>query len=218
MWFFKKKVKFGGIGFFISLVSLAVILLINVVFILLDLENIDLYTLRGVIIASIFGYFITNLTIKGGLQVFFHEFKHSLPSGFVGNRARDIKLGRNSGEFSYAYSEETAKYNALIALAPYWLPLFSFTIIVIPYLFRLDIDFAIWQLVVAFAYGADCSSNWRDIGAYQTDFQVIRGGPKVAYIYVVLMNLVYFTFIFTYLNFNLEGLANWLVQYVSLVY
>lgn len=152
------------------------------------------------------GIFVAFYVLQGKYNVLVHEFKHSLISGLVGNRWRGMKVSKESGQFTYAYSKHTAAYNAFIALAPYWVPLFTFL--------SLLLALALWRhqphtlaVVVGVGFGIDLVMNTRDIGPHQTDFTLIRGGFPIGLVYVVAMNLCLHSFLAAWLMQGVPGLV-----------
>ena len=118
-----------------------------------------------------------------------HEFKHSVISNLVGNRHRGLKIGRNSGHYSYAYSKRTAHYNAFISLAPYITPVFTFVAVLVSLIFYRD-ERQIAAAIVGFGYGVDILLNMRDISPIQTDISLIRGGYGMGLLYIAAWNLL----------------------------
>ncbi|MCS6893510.1 MAG: hypothetical protein NZO16_02940, partial [Deltaproteobacteria bacterium] len=71
------------------------------------------------LLALLFGIlgFLGALGIKGKARVFYHEFKHKIVSGLVGNKPKRLEIkSDNEGEFEFEYTTETKKYNPFIAL------------------------------------------------------------------------------------------------------
>lgn len=71
------------------------------------------------------GAWVGRYLIQNHLQVLIHELKHAVYQNMVGNRGKSIRIRKTSGHYGIEYSEDTKQYNAFIALAPYWLPMFS---------------------------------------------------------------------------------------------
>lgn len=195
----------GGFAFFLSLLAL----------VLIDLSNLSaIPALKKVAHFSFslyfFGAFALGLVIglfvfTQHLKVFIHELKHALLSGLVGNRWRGMMVKGRSGHFEYAYSSRTARYNAFISLAPYWIPLFTL-------LFLLIASAAFgsrptWIMAaLGFGYGIDLVCNMRDVSPHQTDFSLIRGGFVVGLIYVIAINLMILSILLTYVFAQHAGL------------
>lgn len=152
--------------------------------------QIALFLIMGFSVGAWFSYAL----IAGAPSVFLHELKHSIMSNLAGNRAKGMKIKRKTGHFTYQYTADTAKYNAMIALAPYFLPLFTVSSILIVLVFlREHHNFAV--AAVAFGFGADLVLNFRDVSPIQTDLTRITGGYNVGVTFVVAMNFVMGSFL-----------------------
>ncbi|MCB0334022.1 MAG: M50 family metallopeptidase [Bdellovibrionales bacterium] len=184
----KKKEKHGGIAFFSSL------------FFLLFLSSIHLFLLPGLLDSYAFlrasrfiggiilGLWFAHQFIRGHLSVLLHEYKHAIVSGLVGNKWKGMKVKSDSGHFQYAYSKDTASYNAFISLAPYYTPLLLTPALILGLIFeKSNVDIALFM--VGIGYGIDLLINTRDISPAQTDFSNLTGGYKVGIFYVFAMNL-----------------------------
>jgi len=143
--------------------------------------------------------------LAGKYNVLVHEFKHWLVSGLVGNRFKSLKVGEQSGHFSYSYSRRTAAYNAFIAVAPYCIPLFTFVFLLV--------SLAGWRhdrntvaLLIGIGYGADIVMNLRDISPRQTDLTYIRGGFWVGLTYVAAANLSFSSLLLAWILQGWNGL------------
>src|SRR5262249_1971789 len=116
----------------------------------------------------------------------------------AGNRAKNMRVASESGDFTYEYTKRTAHLNAFIALAPYWFPLFTIvvTLPAILSVIKIHLWFADHGLAVAIvgaAFGADLALNVRDISPLQSDFSVLRGGFRAGVLYVFFVNLTLFS-------------------------
>ncbi len=184
----KKQLSVGGFAFFSSLFFLCLLSVLNIS-LLPDLWNVENFPyLVSFGIGMIPGGFIAMYFIQGHPSVLIHEFKHSLVSGLAGNRARGLKVKKDSGYFEYEYTSRTAEYNAFISLAPYIIPLFTFPALLLAYgVWRYSHELMV--AVVGIGYGIDIILNVRDISRRQTDLTMIRGGYRVALLYITAMNL-----------------------------
>lgn len=108
----------GGFAFFLSLGALLPTGTLFTALTLYRFSEADLTSIRTFVIAALFGVALTHILIKGHLSTFLHEIKHSIISNLVGNRHRGFRIGEHSGHYEYAYSKQTAHYNAFISLAP----------------------------------------------------------------------------------------------------
>lgn len=138
--------------------------------------------LLGVILAAIF--------IQGRFSVFLHELKHSVLSNLVGNRAKGMKVLRDSGHFEYEFTQETGRFNPFIALAPYFLPLCTAPALLVALTVFQD-ERAYQLALVGLCAGMDLLLCLRDISPHQTDFSAIRGGYYIGLSYVIAINLIF---------------------------
>jgi len=139
------------------------------------------------------GMWFALIFFQGHLSVFFHELKHSIVSNLAGNRSKGMKIKRDTGLFSYEYTRQSAKYNALIALAPYFFPLFSIPALLVGLVFFIE-NHQHLVLVLAIGFGCDLFMNIRDISPVQTDITNITGGYYVGVLFIVAFNLVLLTY------------------------
>ncbi len=204
----KKEValsKVGGFYFYLSLLALFFLSLSNIESLraLISLEAgpaIGLF-----LIASILGIMGSHLFIRGSFSVLLHELKHSIVSNLSGNKSKGWTIKKNSGEFRYEYTKDTAHMNAIIGLAPYLFPLFLIVaaLVAIPLSYR---SHELTIILIGFAAGVDLHLNIRDISPVQTDLTTIRGGYWVALLYITAMNFVIFTLVLSWVVAQGNGL------------
>jgi hypothetical protein len=198
-----KQAVVGGFAFFLSLAAILPTGLIAT-FLALGLASTETLGHAGTFAcAALGGALCAHLFIKGHISVLIHEFKHSLISNLVGNKAKGMKINRDSGYFEYAYSKETKHFNAFISVAPYIVPVFTFVAALIAFaLFRHEHVLAV--LVVGIGYGMDLVLNIRDISPIQTDLSLLRGGYRLGVLYVAAWNILIFALLCAWV---LEGTA-----------
>lgn len=189
-----ERPRVGGLAFFSSLLALITLSIFNIPLLPALWFGEGPSRLAHFLLGMMPGIFLAMYCIQGKYSVLIHEFKHSIISGLVGNRAKAIKVKKDSGHFAYTYTSRTAAYNAFIALAPYWIPLFT--------VLALLIAFSLWRhnainfcIAVGVGYGTDLVMNVRDISPRQTDLTLIRGGYKIGLTYVIAMNLALASFL-----------------------
>ncbi len=206
----KSGEKIGGFAFFLSL---SVLLPLGVVLLFLTLSYVPLDG-RGVAIffgAWVAGIVACQVFIRGHVSVLIHESKHAIVSNLVGNKRKGMKIGEHSGHFVYAYSKRTAHMNALISLAPYILPVFTF-VGMLAAAAALRKDHAMAVLLVGICYGVDTALNVRDISPIQTDINEIRGGYGIGLLYIFAWNLTIFGVLLAWVFNGLAGLGILLEQ------
>lgn len=205
----KKLEKVGGLVFYLSLFFLIVLdafflfLLSPTIFSGDQLFRHWLYFLIGALI----GWTIASTLIAGRLAVFFHELNHKVLSGLVGNKPKKLKVGKDEGFFEYEYTKETAAYNAFIALAPYFFPLFTLLTLAVALLgWRSHHHLAV--CITGMGYGADLFLNTRNISPYQTDFKQIRGGYTAGFLYVIAATVAIFFLLAAWVSDGGSGFLN----------
>ena len=188
----------GGAPFLLSLFCLLLLSVLNCTLLPFLWNESARDNFLQFVIGGIFGAFAVGIFIRGHTSVFFHEFKHSLLSGLAGNKAKGMKIQRDSGHFEYEYTEETAYYNSLIALAPYFFPLC--TLISLPIaILSFQNSHLLGVIVVGIGYGADLMMGLRDISPHQSDIYKIKGGYLVAIAYLTAMHLTILTFLLSWI-------------------
>lgn len=201
----KKQSKIGGIVFLSSLLFLFIL---NLMFMLLAPAifsgSNSLNHWAHFLIGALVGAFSASVIITGRLRVFFHELNHKILSGLVGNKPKKLRVGKDEGFFEYEYTKETAAYNAFIALAPYFFPLFTICALVIA-LIGWRHEHALATAVVGIGYGADIFLNTCAISPVQTDFSSLRGGYPVGLAYVTLITTALFFVLATWVTNGFPG-------------
>lgn len=198
--------RIGGFAFFLSLAALCPtgIILLYLAFSAVDAIDTEAFAVFSA--SWLVGLVLGHSVIRGHVSVYIHESKHAIVSNLVGNKRKGMKIDANSGHFTYSYTKKTAHFNALIALAPYILPVFTFLSALIAFaLFREDHTLA--TLVVGIGFGIDTALNIRDISPIQTDINTIRGGYGVGVLYICSWNLVIFSVILAWVFNGKAGLT-----------
>jgi len=202
-----KNSKSGGFTFYLSLLSLLFIGAFNLKY-LPSLQTEDSLNNWFRFAAGFFiGILIAQVFIIKKFSVACHELKHFIIATLVGNKFKELNVKDKSGHYTYSYTKKTAKFNALIALAPYWFPLiFIFTVfLAIPvYLYAPELAVSL----IGIGIGADLLMNMRDISPCQTDLTHIRGGINVALAFIVGMNLTIWTFVAAWVSNGKEAFVN----------
>ncbi|MCO6432343.1 MAG: hypothetical protein J5J00_15925 [Deltaproteobacteria bacterium] len=208
--------KVGGVAFFLSL--LAIIMLAGLSLsvlpkVLMSRAKTDsfLWSAAGLALGV-----LISRAIRGKPAVLIHELKHSILSNFIGNKWKEIKVRSRSGHFEYGYYKSTAKYNAFISLAPYWLPLFS--LVAVPVAYAALYPHHHFMLILASAaYGCDLALSYRDISPHQSDLSDIRGGYPVAMVYIAAINLLLIAIFIAWVPEGFGSLKEFGIQFWNLV-
>jgi hypothetical protein len=201
----------GGIFFFFSLLALLLVGTWNVRFLVSVLATWGLKFPLILAVSAAIGWILAKFLIRAHLSTFIHELKHAVLSNLVGNRAKGMKIRRDTGYFKYEYTEETARYNAFISLAPYCLPLFTAP----------TLGLASWLIderlvctaVVGIALGFDLQTGWRDVGAHQTDFIDLRGGYFIGLVYVCAATVTLVSIVVAWAAGGWSGVGQLMAEY-----
>jgi len=213
----KTDEKVGGFAFYLSLL---VLIPLGLLVILISFSTWNLSCAQSTavfLVGCLVGFVVGHSMIRGKLSVFLHEFKHSLISNLVGNKAKGMKIDTNSGHFEYKYSKATSHYNAFISLAPYIVPIATIISVPIAIAFFRS-DHRLMVLVVGIGYGIDILLNIRDISPIQTDITGIRGGYKIGLTYILAWNLVIFGFLASWVFHGISGPKLMLTEFTDLMF
>jgi hypothetical protein len=179
----------GGFAFFLSLLLLLPTGMTLFVVAIAQIRHADLSAVLLFATALIAGIGLAHYLVKGHLSVLIHEWKHEVVSSLVGNRNKRMEVQEHSGSLQYEYTEQTAHYNAFIALAPYILPLSTF-IGILTTLAISPSDPRVPLIIIGVSYGIDLLMNARDISPIQSDIHLIRGGFYVGLLYIISWNMI----------------------------
>ncbi len=196
----------GGIAFFLSFPCLLYVCIANFILIPTFLDISATKNLSQFGAGFLVGVLIASFYIKDRLSVFIHELEHSIVANLCGNKHKEMKYESDTGHYKYEYTKETEKYNALISLAPYFLPTFLFLAIVINVLFYLSTQ-SVLIVILGIGYGIDLKKNWADVSPIQTDFTGIRGGYYVGLVFVFLINIAIGSFLLIWVMQQNAGVA-----------
>lgn len=186
--------KVGGWAYFLSYVMLIGLASLN--YSLLPALYIDesKESFFNFLVALGTGLAITHFLVRGRLSVLIHEVKHAILSSLHGNKSKGMRVDKDSGEFRYEYQPNRRESNVFIALAPYFLPVFTAFSCLIAFLF-FSTEHHTACCVIGIGAGCDLALNLRDISRAQTDLTLVRGGFMLAVIYVLLMNAVILSYV-----------------------
>ncbi|HMO02301.1 MAG TPA: hypothetical protein PKD37_06405 [Oligoflexia bacterium] len=197
----------GGFAFFFSFLVVLGVGIFNIGVLAINYNSLSLYLGIFFIIDYLIGILLASFLIRGHLAVFLHEVRHKILSALVGNKTKAIHVSSESGHFEYSYTKETAHMNSLIALAPYWLPMFTIISIALGGIFLGKDQMITYKIIVGLAAGIDASLNFRDISPIQTDINQIRGGYRVGLGYIIAMNLFLYSYLIAWITGDLKALG-----------
>lgn len=202
----KTRLKLGGLAFFFSYLAslplaLAGIITVSTILFMTD-EPLLLVTGAGFILGWWFGYTL----LRGEISVLIHEYKHAIFALFVGNKWKKLKLQGMSGAFHYAYTKDTAEYNAFISLAPYFLPVLTFIGLLFYPMIRHANEFSATLFLIA-VHGAELYLQLKDATPIQTDLTDIRGGYWISLLYIIAMNICITSLLLLWILGGWDGLG-----------
>ncbi len=179
-----KQQKVGGFAFFISIPALF-LLNIGIYYSLIPI----LFTAATPFIWWLIGGFAIGVSLsplfsRGPVYVFLHETKHAIVASLAGNKWKRMKINGDEGSYEYSYTKKTAHLNAFISLAPYWFPLLTIPAALLALPGKAP---EAMRLIVGVTLGLDFVTGIKDLGPHQTDLSLVRGGAKIATLYVLFM-------------------------------
>jgi hypothetical protein len=199
-----KQSRHGGFSFYLSLVIQFLLILIILPAVIHIFFSKGIFQSLGFLIAMLAGIACTPFIIAGKLRVFIHEWKHSFISSLAGNRARGMKIESETGHFEFAYTKRSAHNNAFIALAPYFVPVFSPLALALAAVFLRDYQY-LQRIIVGFFFGIDLFCNWYDVSPVQTDLSQLRGGFSIGVFFAAVSNLILLLLFLTWAAAGFEG-------------
>lgn len=195
----------GGLSFFLALLAFTVLALSNLAALPQVLRLGTSQDWRMLLAGGALGLAIKIFLIRGRIAVFIHEYKHFVVASVVGNKIKALALNDdNSGHVQYSYTKANAHYNAMIALAPYWLPLFT-----APAALTMLFPFGASPLglvLIATCYTVDTLTGLEDIHPRQSDINLIRGGFVVGLSYLIACHVTVGTFVLAWILGKGDGL------------
>lgn len=133
-----------------------------------------------------------------------HELTHALWAAVMGAKVSGLRVSKNRG------SVKVSETNFMIALAPYFFPLYTVAVITAYYIVSLFIDvsqyFLPWMGLVGFTWGFHVTFTLDALGGKQDDVE--RYGRLFSYVAIYLLNLAgVAVWIVIVSSATLEGLA-----------
>ena len=115
-----------------------------------------------------------------------HELTHALWASLMGARVTSLKVGKSGG------SVTLSKSNFLIALAPYFFPLYTIMVIACYYLASIACDveryYLLWLGLVGFSWGFHFTFTITTLLQHQAD--VHESGRLFSYTVIYIMNVL----------------------------
>lgn len=187
----KAQEKSGGLAYYLSLISLLILSFSNIIALSSRLSLLPEGTLLNFTFLApslVAGFLLVRLLVPERILTLMHELRHAVLSGLAGNKWKVMNINRASGSFEYSYTRGTAHMNALISLAPYFLPLLTIPAVLAAWaLFRHSHQNMV--MIISFVFGGDLYMSVRDISPHQSDFSELRGGFGLGLLYVIAANI-----------------------------
>lgn len=116
-------------------------------------------------------------------RTFIHELKHFFAVVFSGNKVKDFQFDTHTGHVEFAMYSNKVHFGPFIAMAPYFLPLFSFPVLIACFIFE-EWNKPLLCGLLGITLAADISMAYKEIHPYQTDFKKIFGGFPICAFYL----------------------------------
>ena len=128
------------------------------------------------------------LAIVGGakmsrFRVFIHELKHALVVILTGNSLKNFVVGKETGHVNFEMYEDKVHFAPIIALAPYFFPLFSLPVLILC-IFLENSHNLILSFFLGASFATDLSMAYTDLHPHQSDLQKIPGGVFAGLLYL----------------------------------
>ena len=118
------------------------------------------------------------------LYVFGHELTHTIWTWIFGGRVKGFRISASGGYV------ETTRSNALIALAPYFFPIYVWLVILVTALLGIFLDtshYAFWiHFAIGAAYAFHCTLTCHALSMEQTD--ITRSGRFLSFTIIATGN------------------------------
>lgn len=139
------------------------------------------------------------------LRTMIHEFKHAVMVMFTGGKVDKIEVGDDGGgSIEYSHYDEGARYQSIIALAPYYFPLLSFPVMLACLVSTPDMH-AYYAAALGAAFATDIISGVADIGPHQTDIENIFGRFYLAGFFIAAADLAWFSVLAVWVSGGTKG-------------
>lgn len=191
-----KQRRYFSIPFLLAIPGnfiIGIICLLSIVLLLRAHQADDAWTAFLVVLLSAIIVFARSSMKR--LRILIHEIKHALVVSLTGNRVTNIEVQQNSGHVDYELYQDGVKFGPIIALAPYFFPLFSLPALAACLVFEDYYRLAL-AVLLAVCLAFDICTAWGDIHPWQSDFKQIFGGRLTALSYLAGTHLAWLSFCF----------------------
>lgn len=206
----QKHKKTGGFFFLMLIPTLLIGSLLNLVNLIVLMKKYQVsglsWGLFGFGLIGAFSFIIGMNSQK--FRTFIHELKHAVVVIFTGNKIREFHVDKHVGHVKYDLLVNKAYLAPLIILAPYFLPIISFPILVACVVVgEKYLELALVSLGAAL--GADILMGYQEIHSNQSDLQKVFGGFLFAGLFIVVFQLFWTSFCLLWVNSGTEAYKIW---------
>ena len=123
-------------------------------------------------------------------RTFIHELKHFILVVLSGNKVKDFHFDTHTGHVEFAMYSNKVHFGPFIAMAPYFLPLFSLPTLIACFVFE-EWNKPMLCILLGITLAADISMAYKEIHPHQTDFKKIFGGFLICALYLAGFHLMW---------------------------
>lgn len=171
------KRKIGSFSFFLAIPTMYIVAILSLLSLFVIFKSIG--TQKEVWISFLIGAIGTVSVIAGAdMQTFrtlVHELKHAILVLFSGNKLTGMEVNSGTGSVDFSLYEDKDHFHPFIALAPYFLPLFSFPVLLVAMFLETNYRLPL-SLVLGVALSADVMLGYQEWHPHQTDLKRMFGG------------------------------------------
>ena len=141
--------------------------------------------------------FIGSLAVVGTskipkTRVFVHELKHAVVVLLTGNRLKNFVVDKHTGHVEFEMYSDKVHFASIIALAPYFFPLFSLPMLIACLILENGYNLFL-SLGLGLALATDISMAYVDLHPHQTDLKKVSGGFFAGLLYLAGMHFLWTT-------------------------
>jgi len=171
------KRKIGSFSFLLAIPTMYVIAFLSLLSLFVIFKSIGFQT-------EVWGSFLigaigtSSLIAGASMQTFrtlIHELKHAILVLLSGNKLTGMDVQEGTGSVDFSLYEDLDQFHPFIALAPYFLPLFSFPVLIVAMFLETNYRIPL-SLVLGCALSADVMLGYQEWHPHQTDLKRMFGG------------------------------------------
>ena len=132
--------------------------------------------------------FIGAVAIVGSSKIqtfrtFIHELKHAVVVIFTGNNLKNFVVEKETGHVEFEMYKDKLRFAPIIALAPYFFPLFSLPALIVCLVMENNSDLLLAALL-GITLAVDISMAYTDLHPHQSDLKKVTGGFFASLLYL----------------------------------